>query len=130
MMQGQGDSLTPELQSYNESLQQEVAKELGINPEDFATEPAPPWDRNDAVLDKLHAQLAPQQQEELSTYLEEQEIREKEQRAHQRSSQLANQLGLNEEDRGALYDYLYQNPDATDKDIKDNLSQELHELMK
>lgn len=130
MMEEQGEPLTPELQSYNESLQLEVAKELGINPEDFESEPPPPWDRNDAVLDKLYAQLAPQQQKELSTYVGEQEIREKEQQTLLRSSQLANQLGLNEEDRGALYDYLYENPDATQEDISDNLAPELRELLK
>ena len=57
-------------------------------------------------------------------------LRKKEKQAYRRSSQLANQLGLNEEDRKALYDYLYENPNAAQEDISDNLAPELRELMK
>ncbi len=125
-------SSNPELASYSKSLEQDIANELGVDPEALNNDidSSTSWTQNDELIDDLSAQLTPPQQTELLTYLEEQKLRKAERYAYERSSQLSNQLGLNEEDRGALYDYLSENPDATDKDIKDNLAPELRELMK
>jgi hypothetical protein len=59
----------------------------------------------------------------------EQQKRVAERIAYERTSELANQLGLNEEDRAGLYQYLYENPEATHEDISQKLVPELRELM-
>lgn len=116
--------LTPEQQDYRMALAM-AGKDY------FAPGKIPKnWEKNEDVLAHLNAVLTEAQKEELSVYLEEQVIRNTESKALRRTNELSGKLGLNEADRSALYDYLYENPKATQEDIAEQLSPELRELLK
>ncbi len=128
MMKGAGQSLSPEQEAYYQIYNEQYGPGFGQGPDPSVTR-FERWYDNADVLAALEAQLDPAQQAELRTYVEEQNLREQEQKIYQRANHLANDLGLNEADRLALHDYLNDNPDATDEDIKELLAPELKELM-
>ncbi|MEE9368073.1 MAG: hypothetical protein V3V05_04315 [Pontiella sp.] len=116
MMKG---DLTPEQQDYKNTLET-VGKEF------LGTEEAPEsWEKNEDVLAHLNEVLTESQKEELQIYLDEQVTRKTERRALRRTNELSDKLGLNEVDRSALYDYLYENQKATQEDIAEQFSPEL-----
>ncbi len=121
-----GEELSPEQSAYLQSL-----NELKSTIRDQAAANYLPkkWHENESVLQELNAQLTPEQQRELATYIEEMGVREREESTLRHANDLAETLGLNEADRGALYDYLYEHPEASDDDIAEHLSPELRELM-
>jgi hypothetical protein len=87
------------------------------------------WNDNEELMTSLGDMLSTEEQAGLEHYIEELEVRRKEQAAYARANRLTERLGLNEQDRAALYEYLYENPSATNDEIAENLSPELRELM-
>ncbi len=121
-----GNELTPEQREYMMTLEKTAKAITG----DQSTEMPETWEKNEELQAQLKESLDPTQQAELDKYIEEQIHRKAEKKAYRRSNDIADMLGLNEADRSALYDYLYENPTATNKDIAEQLSPELRELFK
>ena len=128
MMKDAGQAFTPEQEAFFQTYSEQYEIDWGQN-SDTPNNDFEQWYDSEDVLSALEAQLDSAQQTELRTFIEEQKLREQEQKAYFRTNQLANDLGLNEADRAALYDYLYENPDATNEDIKELLTPELRELL-
>lgn len=127
-MKAGGAEMTPEQMAYYQSLSDRLEAAMGLDPSSHVDYPKE-WYENEDVLSELNMQLSRDQQEELASYIDEQQIRQREQQALSRANELAHTLGLNEADRGALYDYLYENPEASNEEITDMLSPELRDLM-
>jgi hypothetical protein len=81
------------------------------------------------IMTKLNERLSPEQQTELNNYVQEKKNRQREIDAYMRSFDLAETLGLNDADRTALYEYIYNNPDASNEDVSELLTPELKELL-
>lgn len=128
MMKDEGHPLTPEQEAYYQAYSEQYGTGFGQG-HDPSAGLFERWYDNADVLAALEAELDPAQQAELMTYVEEQKLREQEQQIYHRTNQLANQLGLNEADRQALYDYLNQYPEATLEDIAAELTPELRDLL-
>ncbi len=125
-MKGDGVELSPEQNAYLQSVDEQRGT---IRDQAYDIHWPKKWYENESILQELNAQLTPDQQNELATYIEEKGVREREANALRHANDLAETLGLNEADRGALYDYLYEHPEASDDDIAEHLSPELRELM-
>lgn len=124
-MHANGEELTAEQEAYYQAFWEKLGRTSTWDAP-WVTEH---WHQNNEVMKALDDLLTPEQREELFCYIEEQDLRERDMQAYMRSSQLADTLGLNEEDRTALYEYLKQNPGADNTDISEHLSPELRELM-
>lgn len=127
-MQKAGELLSPSQEEYIRTYTEKMTAlntdmGSGINQEPRQ------WYEIDTVVESLNESLSEEQQQELATHVEELKIRKREETAYRRTNELANTLGLNEEDRTALYKYLHANPDATNDDIAEKLSPELRKLM-
>ena len=116
-------------QEFFQEYAMKMVKTEGFEDIQKANVPAREWYEAEEVLSSLNEGLSPDQQTALAEYVDEQINRKKEEKAYKRTNKLANTLGLNEVDRTALYDYLYENPDASNDDITEQLSPELRELM-
>ena len=126
-MKDAGETLSPEQRTYTRKWKRRMKKSFNME-DDEQAEPRQ-WYEDENVLGELNELLTEPQQDELLTHVVEKEERALERRAYDRSSELANTLGLNEADRSALYDYLYENPDASNNDISEQLAPELRSLM-
>jgi len=123
----EGETLTGEETAFYEEFQ-----ECGPTKEDMAREELfdpGEWYENEDVVAALKAPLSTEQQAELAVVVEEQIKRDREAAAYKRTDKLTQQLGLNETDRLALYEFLYWNPDASNADITEQLSPELRDLV-
>lgn len=69
------------------------------------------WDENEEVLNQLRAGLSADQQNELNLYLKEELDRNQEAIVYGYSRSLADKLGLTEEERHHLFDYLTDHPE-------------------
>ena len=91
-----------------------------------------PWYEDPKIVAAMNQQLAPAKQAEFAAYVEEQKERDQETRhmhARMRANQLSEQLGLGREDHSALLDYLKENPDAPNSEIRALLPSELQALL-
>ena len=123
-MKGAGEALTEEQEAYFAEFGQTLGTDMGWG------QMAPQqWNDNEELMTSLGDMLSTEEQAGLEHYIEELEVRRKEQAAYARANRLTERLGLNEQDRAALYEYLYENPSATNDEIAENLSPELRELM-
>ncbi|MBN2684123.1 MAG: hypothetical protein JXR40_02485 [Pontiellaceae bacterium] len=129
-MQRNGESLSEDQEDYFRSIATGLGENFNLDdPSQLMKWQTVPWNENEDVMYELNAELSPDQQTELATYLQEQQLRKTEEAVYRRTNRIANDLGLNEADRAALYDYLYTNPEATQDDIADKLSPELRDLL-
>ncbi|MBN2702679.1 MAG: sigma-70 family RNA polymerase sigma factor [Pontiellaceae bacterium] len=129
-MQRNGESLSVDQEDYFRSIAADLGENFNLDdPSQLMKWQTVPWNENEDVMYELNAELWPDQQAELATYLQEQQLRETEEAVYRRTNRIANDLGLNEADRVALYDYLYTNPEATQDDIAEKLSPELRDLL-
>ena len=129
-MQRNGESLSVDQEDYFRSIATGLGENFNLDdPSQLMKWQTVPWNENEDVMYELNAELSPDQQNELATYLQEQQLRETEEAVYRRTNRIANDLGLNEADRAALYDYLYTNPEATQDDIAEKLSPELRDLL-
>lgn len=129
-MRNAGETLSPEQLAYVQDWEGKMKQNFGLEDEEDAEVAEPKqWYEDGTVLGDLNDLLTEQQQDELELHVMEKEKRAQERRAYDRSSELANTLGLNELDRSALYDYLYENPAASNDDISEQLAPELRALM-
>lgn len=129
-MQRNGESLSMDQEDYLRSIAAGLGENFDLDdPSQLMKWQTVPWNENEDVMYELNAELSPDQQTELATYLQEQQLRETEEAVYRRTNRIANDLGLNEADRAALYEYLYTNPEATQDDIAEMLSPELRDLL-
>jgi len=127
-MHAQGVRLSDEQQAFHDKFEGALAQDSST----AASARVLPWYENLQIVAALNQHLAPTKQLELAAYVEEQKERDRETRsmhAQMRANQLSEQLGLGKRDQSTLQDYLEENPDAPNSEIRALLPSELRGLL-
>ena len=124
-MSARGEELTREQSTHYQKF-----KEL-IYPDGMSVVPwkMEAWHESSEVMQAIKGALPPNQWDNVLLYVEEQALRDVDTQAYMRSTQLADTLGLDEVDRTALYKFLQENPDISNRELSEQLSPELRALM-
>lgn len=127
-MMAQGMTLSREQEDLYNRIRHRVSPNLD------SSAPAMPaeWYENQPILDAMGRHLSPEEKSELDRFVVEQKNRDREaltMQAYMRSSRIAERLGLDDEDRNTLYEFIRAHPDASRSEIVKIVAPELRDLL-